>query len=82
MSGEYKRVVDQLDDVVAALVAERDGPGRLVGAWEIMIETIDPMRPDVTAWMTDGKGSMLARRGLIEVCRDQYRAGIEDTTGE
>ena len=47
-----------------------------------MIETIDPMRPDITAWMTEGNGSMLARRGLIEVCRDQYRKGIEDTTDE
>lgn len=72
---------DKLEDAVAALVSER-WPGRLVGAWEIMIETIDPMRPDITAWMTEGNGSMLARRGLIEVCRDQYRKGIEDTTDE
>lgn len=43
-----------------------------------MIETIDPSQPDLTAWMTDGRGSMLARRGLIEVSRDQYRGDIED----
>ena len=30
---------DKLEDAVAALVSER-GPGRLVGAWEVMIETL------------------------------------------
>ena len=78
MRDEHAQLLDRLEDAIGALVAQRHGPGRLVGAWEIMIETIDPSRPDLTAWMTDGRGSMLARRGLIEVCRDQYRGDIED----
>lgn len=78
MSDERSQVLDRLEDVIGALVTQRHGPGRLIGAWEIMIETIDPSRPDLTAWMTDGRGSMLARRGLIEVSRDQYRGDIED----
>lgn len=78
MTDEHAQLLDRLEDVIGALVAQRHGPERLIGAWEIMIETIDPSRPDVTAWMTDGRGSMLARRGLIEVCRDQYRGDIED----
>ena len=78
MTDEHEQVLDRLEDAIGALVAQRHGSGRLVGAWEIMIETIDPSRPDVTAWMTDGRGSMLARRGLIEVCLDQYRGDIED----
>lgn len=78
MTDEHAQLLDRLEDAIGALVAQRHGPGRLVGAWEIMIETIDPSRPDVTAWMTDGRGSMLARRGLIEVCLDQYRGDIED----
>lgn len=78
MIDEHAQLLDRLEDAIGALVAQRHGPGRLIGAWEIMIETIDPSRPDVTAWMTDGRGSMLARRGLIEVCRDQYRGDIED----
>ena len=69
-------------NAIGALVNQRHGPGRLIGAWEIMIETIDPSRPDVTAWMTDGRGSMLARRGLIEVSRDQYRGDIEDVVDD
>lgn len=78
MSDERSQVLDRIEDAIGALVNQKHGPGRLIGAWEIMIETIDPSRPDATAWMTDGRGSMLARRGLIEVSRDQYRGDIED----
>lgn len=78
MTDGHSQVLDRIEDAIGALVNQRHGPGRLIGAWEIMIETIDPSRPDVTAWMTDGRGSLLARRGLIEVSRDQYRGDIED----
>ena len=78
MTDERSQVLDRIEDAIGALVNQRHGPGRLIGAWEIMIETIDPSQPDLTAWMTDGRGSMLARRGLIEVSRDQYRGDIED----
>lgn len=82
MTDERSQVLDRIEDAIGALVNLRHGPGRLIGAWEIMIETIDPSRPDVTAWMTDGRGSMLARRGLIEVSRDQYRGDIEDAVDD
>lgn len=78
MTDEHEQVLDRIEDAIGALVAQKHGPGRLVGSWELMIETIDPSSPDVTAWMTDGRGSMLSRRGLIEVCRDTYRGDIED----
>lgn len=82
MTDERSQVLDQIEDAIGALVNQRHGPGRLIGAWEIMIETIDPSQPDLTAWMTDGRGSMLAWRGLIEVCRDQYRGDIEDAVDD
>lgn len=82
MTDGHSQVLDRIEDAIGALVNQRHGPGRLIGAWEIMIETIDPSRPDVTAWMTDGRGSMLARRGLIEVSRDQYRGDIEDVVDD
>jgi hypothetical protein len=82
MTDAHAEALNKLEDAIGALVDQRHGPGRLVGAWEIMIETIDSSRPDVTAWMTDGRGSMLARRGLIEVCRDQYRGDIEDASDD
>ena len=82
MSAEKREALGQLEDAIAALVAERHGPGKLLGAWEIMVETIDPDRPDVTAWMDDGRGSMLARRGLIESVRDIYRESVEEPTDD
>lgn len=82
MTDERSQVLDRIEDAIGALVNQRHGTGRLIGAWEIMIETIDPSQPDLTAWMTDGRGSMLARRGLIEVCRDQYRGDIEDAADD
>lgn len=82
MTDERAQALDRIEDAIGALVNKRHGPGRLIGAWELMIETIDPSRPDVTAWMTDGRGSMLARRGLIEVCRDKYRGDIEDVVDD
>lgn len=82
MTDEHEQVLDRIEDAIGALVAQRHGPGRLVGAWELMIETIDPSSPDLTAWMDDGRGSMLARRGLIEVCRDMYRGDIEDASDD
>ena len=56
MSAEKREALGQLEDAIAALVAERHGPGRLLRAWEVMVETIDPDRPDVTSWMDDGGG--------------------------
>lgn len=82
MTDERSQALDRIEDAIGALVNQRHGHGRLIGAWEIMIETIDPSQPDLTAWMTDGRGSMLARRGLIEVCRDQYRGDIEDAADD
>ncbi len=32
--------------------------------------------------MDDGRAPMLARRGLIEVCRDQYQGDIEDASDD
>ena len=82
MTDERSQALERIEDAIGALVNQRHGPGRLIGAWELMIETIDPSQPDLTAWMTDGRGSMLERRGLIEVCRDQYRGDIEDAVDD
>lgn len=79
---EHAQVLDRIEDAISVLVSQRHGPGRLVGSWELIIETIDPSRPDVTAWMTDGRGTMLARLGLIEVCRDKYRSDIRDVVDD
>lgn len=73
---EREQVLGMLEDVIAALVAQDRGQGRLVGAWELVIETFDPSSQDVTAWTINGGGAMLAQRGLIGVCCDTYRGKI------
>lgn len=76
MTDEHEQVLGMIEDAIAALVAQKHGPGRLVGAWELVIETIDPSSQDVTAWTINGGGLRLAQRGLIGVCCDRYRGNI------
>lgn len=76
MTDEREQVLGMIEDAIAALVAQDRGPGRLIGAWELMIETFDPSSQDVTSWRIDGGRSMLAQRGLIGVCCDRYRGNI------
>lgn len=76
MTDEYAQALDKLEDAIGALVNQRHGPGRLIGAWEIMIETFDPSSQDVTAWTINGGGLTLAQRGCIGVCCDRYRGNI------
>ena len=76
MTDEREQVLGMIEDAIAALVAQDCGPGRLIGAWELKIETFDPSSQDVTAWTINGGGSMLAWRGIIGVCCDTYRGNI------
>lgn len=34
MSDERSQVLDRIEDAIGALVNQRHGPGRLIGAWE------------------------------------------------
>lgn len=76
MTDEHEQVLGMIEDAIAALVVQKHGPGRTVGAWELMIETIDPSSQDVTAWAINSGGLGLAQRGLIGVCCDRYRGNI------
>lgn len=76
MTDEREQALGMIEDAIAALVAQKCGPGRLVGAWELMIETFDPSSQDVTDWTINGGGVLLAQRGLIGVCCDRYRGNI------
>ena len=76
MTDEREQALGMIEDAIAALVAQKRGPGRLVGSWELMIETFDPSSQDVTAWTIDSGGAILAQRGFVGVCRDTYRGNI------
>jgi len=82
MTDEREQVLGMIEDAIAALVVQDRGPGRLIGAWELTIETIDPSSQDVTAWMINGGGAMLAQRGIIGCCCDTYRGNIGHVVGD
>ena len=66
-------VFSALEDAVSALVADKYGPGCVVGAWVIVAETVSlEDGKDSSTWMCEGEGSILARRGLLESARDVF----------
>jgi len=59
-----------LEDAVSALVAEKHGPGCVLGAFIVVAESIAPEDgQDRSAWLCEGSGSPLARRGHGECAR-------------
>ena len=60
-----------LEDAVSALVAEKHGPGCVLGAFIVVAESIAPEDgQDRSAWRCEGSGAPRARRGLVEGARD------------
>ena len=66
-----------LEDAVSALVAEKHGPDCVLGAFIVVAESIAPEDgQDRSAWLCEGQGSPLARRGLVECARDMYSRSV------
>ena len=66
-----------LEDAVSALVAEKHGPDCVVGSWVLVAESIAPEDgKDRSAWLCEGQGSPLSRRGLVECARDMYARSV------
>lgn len=70
-------VFSELEDAVSALVAEKHGPDCVLGAFIVVAESIAPEDgQDRSAWLCEGQGSPLARRGLVECARDMYSHSV------
>ena len=70
-------VFSALEDAVSALVAEKHGPDCVLGAFIVVAESIAPEDgQDRSAWLCEGQGSPLARRGLVECARDMYARSV------
>lgn len=70
-------VFSTLEDAVSALVAEKHGPDCVLGAFIVVAESIAPEDgQDRSAWLCEGQGSPLARRGLVECARDMYSRSV------
>lgn len=70
-------VFSALEDAVSALVAEKHGPDCVLGAFIVVAESIAPEDgQDRSAWLCEGAGPQLARRGLVECARDMYSRSV------
>jgi hypothetical protein len=67
----------KVEDALSALVQAGHGDQAVTGAWVVCAEVMVPSKEEVTVFMHDGGGSMLARRGLIESVRDQLSSWVE-----
>lgn len=74
---EKEELRGKVEDALSALVQAGHGDKAVTGAWVICAEVMVPGKEDVTVFMHDGGGSMLARRGLIECTRDQLASWVE-----
>lgn len=67
----------KVEDALSALVQAGHGDQAVTGAWVVCAEVMVPGKEEVTVFMHDGGGSMIARRGLIECTRDQFASWVE-----
>lgn len=74
MSQENEELRGKVEDALSALVQAEYGDHAVTGAWIVCAEIMIPGEEDMTVFMHEGGGSMLARRGLIESTRDQLAA--------
>ena len=77
MNTEKEELRGKVEDALSALVQAGHGDQAVTGAWVICAEVMVQGKEEVTVFMHDGGGSMLARRGLIECTRDQLASWVE-----
>lgn len=77
MNSEEEELRGKVEDALSALVEAGHGAQAVTGAWVVCAEVMAPGKEEVTVFMHDGGGSMLARRGLIESVRDQLSSWVE-----
>ena len=77
MNTRKEELRGKVEDALSALVQAGHGDKAVTGAWVICAEVMVPGKEEVTVFMHDGGGSMLARRGLIECTRDQLASWVE-----
>jgi hypothetical protein len=77
MNTEKEELRGKVEDALSALVQASHGTQAVTGAWVVCAEVMVPGKEEVTVFMHDGGGSMLARRGLIECTRDQLASWVE-----
>lgn len=75
------KALDAVAEALAALVEDRYPDSKVLpGSWVVSCEVImlddDERR---ARWLTEGQGSLLAKRGLLELSRDHFIQSIEES---
>lgn len=73
--------LDHVENALAELIREKYPEGALVGAWTVSCEvlTTEADEDSRALWFLEGRGSLIARRGLIELSRDVLARTVKET---
>lgn len=74
------KALEAVAEALAALVEDRYPDSKVLpGSWVVSCEVImlddDERR---ARWLTEGQGSLLTKRGLLEFSRDQFINSLEE----
>lgn len=73
--------LDGVENALSEMIREKYPEGALVGAWTISCEvlTTEANEDSRALWFLEGRGSLITRRGLIELSRDVLARTVKET---
>ena len=72
--------LDRVENALVELIQEKYPEGALVGAWTVSCEvlTMEVDGDSRALWLLEGRGSLITRRGLIELSRDALASTVRE----
>ena len=72
--------LDRVENALVELIQEKYPEGALVGAWTVSCEvlTMEVDGDSRALWLLEGRGSLIPRRGLIELSRDALASTVRE----
>lgn len=73
--------LDGVENALSEMIREKYPEGALVGAWTVSCEvlTTEANEDSRALWFLEGRGSLITRRGLIELSRDVLARTVKET---
>lgn len=73
--------LDGVENALSEMTREKYPEGALVGAWIVSCEvlTTEANEDSRALWFLEGRGSLITRRGLIELSRDVLARTVKET---
>ena len=73
--------LDGVENALSEMIQEKYSEGALVGAWTVSCEvlTTEANEDSRALWFLEGRGSLITRRGLIELSRDVLARTVKET---